>query len=398
MSAPTTPADRSSYVDEVTALLWPGAAVTVGATAATGTPYLLLPNARRPRLLVPAGSRRAAASAVRGYGAAGGSLAARALAAGLRAGLAQRAFRDRVHVGGGTPSLLAHLSEALGTELLASLYLSAPRANRKPVLQLLDVAGRRVGYAKVGVDPLTTRLVRAETAALRRLAAADLPGLVVPRVTYAGSWHGHEVLVQSALPVPSGRGRAVRPEPLTVATRLVADLDRDGAGPLTTTAFWRRLCARVAGLPDGPAAAGLTAVLAALGDHVGRAHVETGSWHGDWTPWNMRAVPGGLAVWDWERFAAGVPRGFDALHHGLQRDLMAGALPPTAAVRRCLDGAAERLSPLGVEAAEATTLCYLTELATRYAEDGQAESGARWGRVQDWLIPGLQARMEGYRG
>lgn len=403
MTAVTGHGDRLDYLFDAASTLWPGAAVTVtrGRTAAVGGSFLLLPNANRPRLLVPAGSRRAAASAVLGYGESSSAtdrLRTRVLAAGLRSGTAQRMLRDRVHVPAGAPTLADHLGAVLGTELLVGLYLSAPRANRKPVLQLLDPTGRRLGFAKVGVDPLTRRLVRTETAALHKLAAAALPGLITPQVMHSGRWNELELLVQSALPLGTRR-RPVQESVLAEVMRRVSAMDIGVPAELGRTAFWQDIRARVAVLPDGAASAGLTAVLAGLYDVAGRKLIATGSWHGDWTPWNMAALRGGLAVWDWERFAAGRPVGFDPLHHALQRDLVARRSDAALAVERCVDGAPALLAPLGVRAMTATitACCYLAELAIRYTEDRQAEAGARLGRVQDWLIPGLRARIEGWR-
>lgn len=411
MSAQTARGDRLDYLHDAAAVLWPGAAVSLtrDPVDTAGDSFLLLPNAQRPRLLAPAGSRRAAASAVLGYGessSAADRLRTRVLAAGLRSGVAQHVLRDRVHLAAGTPTLAGHLGALLGTELLVSLYLSAPRANRKPVLQLLDRRGRRLGFVKVGVDPLTKRLVRAETAALGRLALADGCALVTPGVLHSGQWHDLELLVQSPLPLGPSR-RPVQWSTLTAAMRHVADIDRTEPAELAGTAFWHELCTRVAALADGPAAAALAAVVTNLYDLAAREWIATGSWHGDWTPWNMACLrartprgtatpPGGLAVWDWERFAAGRPIGFDVLHYSLQRDLVGRQRDPAESVERCLNGAAQLLDPFGVqpEAASITAYCYLAELATRYTEDGQDQAGARLGQIQDWLLPGLRARIE----
>ena len=156
-------------------------ATTAGATAAVHREYLLLPSARSPRLLVPRG-RRAATGAVRGYGVGRGRSArwqAAALAVGMATGLAPLVLRDRVRVvqHQGTAAgetIESHLSDVLGTDVLLSMYLGAPRANRKPVLQVLDATGRTLAYVKIGVDPLTRALVRDEGDALTALAAADL--------------------------------------------------------------------------------------------------------------------------------------------------------------------------------------------------------------------------------
>ena len=71
------------------------------------------------------------------------------------------------------------------------------------MLQLIAANGATIGFAKLGTGPLTRRLVRAETVALTALSHVDLPTVDVPTVLHTGQWHGHQVLVQSALPVAS---------------------------------------------------------------------------------------------------------------------------------------------------------------------------------------------------
>ncbi len=393
--------DRLRYLTNAAASLWPGSTTVVN-RARAGSPsgeFLLLPNAGTPRLLVPSGRRRAAAAAVRGYGEQSGRRGrarARLLSAALRTGVAQPLIRDRVQVTGGTDGLPGHLAELLGSEVLVSLHLGPPRANRKPVLQLLRPDGRLLGFAKVGLDELTRRLVSTEAAALHRLASADLREPLTPRVVHSGQWNGLEILVQSPLPI---HGRRVRHDDraLTAAMRAVADLDRVGSVRLVDSPYWSALCARVAGLPDGPAAARLAAIVAGLHDVAREDALSVGSWHGDWTSWNMAALPAGLAVWDWERFATGVPVGFDPLHFALQSDLVVARRNPADTVISIVDSAPSRLRSFDVDgrAAAVTVLCYLTEIATRYTEDDQAAAGARLGRVQDWLLPVLSARVEG---
>ena len=83
---------------------------------------------------------------------------------------------DRVRVEGGGESLESMLSTALGRRVHLSLYVSPPRAVRKPVLQLLDDDGRTVAFAKLGLGEFTSALVGDEATALRRLARAGLVG------------------------------------------------------------------------------------------------------------------------------------------------------------------------------------------------------------------------------
>nr|MBO2500838.1 hypothetical protein [Acidimicrobiia bacterium] len=97
MNERAAPAAGSSLDDlvEVMAILWPGARVTEG--AGPGKSWLVLPNRRRPRLLVPA-SPRAARNAVRRHsaGLTPAASLARAVAAFGAGALARLPVVDRV--------------------------------------------------------------------------------------------------------------------------------------------------------------------------------------------------------------------------------------------------------------------------------------------------------------
>ena len=138
--------------------------------------YTVVPSAASPRLLVPRGDRRVSASAVRqAIVATSGRARVRqqALAAIFTAGLGDLVFRDTVTVDATAP-LSAHLSDALGREVRVSMRFGPPRANRKPVLQLLDPSGECLAFVKVGVNDITRDLVRVETEILRGLEGRDL--------------------------------------------------------------------------------------------------------------------------------------------------------------------------------------------------------------------------------
>lgn len=102
-----------------------------------------------------------------------------------------------------------------------------------------------------------------------------------------------------------------------------------------------------------------------------------------------------MLIWDWERFAVGVPVGYDPLHRRLQTAITRAGVEPTTAARELLAEATETLAPFappsGVE--DLVAVLYLVELAARYLRDRQAEAGARLGHVAAWLLPAVEDHL-----
>ncbi len=388
--------ERAEWLRELVPLLWPApATVTLGRARPAGVrrSYLILPSLAHPRLLVPRRTRRAAGGAVRGYGeqsSAAHRAAVRLAAAALTAGAGDPLLRDRLAVAGpqtGADTIEDHVSREVGRPVLVSLHLGPARANRKPVLQLLDADGGTVGFAKVATTELTGRLVAAETETLRTLARAGLTHLTPPRVLSGGSWRGREILVQSPLPVRQPR----RPSAarLAAATAEVAAVGGITTQPLDGP-YLAGLRERVAALPAGPTRDGLAAALDAL--RPTGTELRIGSWHGDWTPWNTAVVADTVLAWDWERFAGGVPVGFDALHYDLQPRALGQVDAAGAAAADSVRRAPGLLAPLGgpAESAPVVAVLYLVEILTRYVGDGQARWG-NWRSMTEGVLAAARA-------
>jgi hypothetical protein len=408
--------DRRAYLREICDLLWPAPATVTVSGAGPGRPgrpgrggpgarahaeaaplhseFIVLPSLGRPRLLVPPGSRPAAA-AVRRYGEPGSRkarVATRALSIALASGLGGMMLRGRVrvHAPASADTIETYLRAGLARDIRVSMHLGEPRANRKPVLQLLSARGEPAGFAKIGVNPLTSGLVRAERDALGRLGRAGLRDVMVPRVLHYGEWHGLDVLVLSALPVWLRRRPLPWPQ-LAAAMGEIAAVDGLHDAPLAGGSYWQRLASRLAAADEDADRAALSGALGVLATRAGGTRLAFGAWHGDWTPWNMASTDHGLLVWDWERFTGDVPLGFDALHYWLQTAVVPVRGEPRAAAAECVDRAPRLLAPFGVGPPEArlTAIVYLADLATRYLADQQARAGARLGIPGDWLIPAI---------
>jgi Phosphotransferase enzyme family len=396
-------------------LLWPpptelsvGRAATGRVSAKGGSPedarhpgdmeYILVPGLRRPPLMVPAG-QRVAGAAVRHYSgqrSPAARLATKVFSVCLDSGLGGAMFRRRLtmHVPAGTDTVETHLADLLHRDIRVGMYLGPPRANRKPVLHILTPAGQAVAFAKIGVSPLTRQLAHTERNALTLIKKTGLRGVTVPEVLHYGNWQGLDILVLSVLPAWQRRQALSAPQ-LVEAMTSVAAMDGMQSSPLRTSEYLVRLRERLSSAVESPDQATLLWLIDELNAQAGDEVLTYGAWHGDWTPWNMASTSDGIMVWDWERFTAGVPLGFDALHHRLQVEVGPGHRDPVAAAAACAQGAPALLAPFGVSAGQArvTALLYLADLATRYLSDQQAAAGARRGAPGSWLIPALKGEI-----
>ncbi|MEU1807895.1 hypothetical protein [Micromonospora aurantiaca (nom. illeg.)] len=385
---------RAAYLGELAGLIWPAPAEP--GLRRGGAGWAVVPSASRPRLLVPTGSGRAAASAVRHSTEAVGrkaKLVRQGLSTAFRLGLGPLVFRDRLVVDGG--GLDAYLTEVLGEPALVSLHIGPARANRKPVLQLLARDGRALGYAKLGVDPLTRALVHAEADALRRLAEVPLGPVVLAGVRHHGDWHGHALLVQEALPVRLPRAAPAAAEAAERAAMVaVAGCLGVRRQSWAASGHAARLTAAVDALGPRPEAGRLRAALKSVAD--ADPVVAFGAWHGDWNGGNSAVLADGrVLVWDWERFEADVPAGYDALHLAVQGAMSHDGVEPVEAARALIAGAGRTLAPFDQTGggAELVAVLYLVELAARYLRDRQAEAGARLGHVDTWLLPAVEEHL-----
>ena len=307
-------------------------------------------------------------------------------------GVAPLLLRDRLYVGAG-PGIEHALTAALDRELAIAIHVGPPRANRKPVLLLLTPGGRTIGYAKVAINELTGRLVRAETRALRHLAERPMRDVTVPRLLYDGEWNGQPLLVQEALPVGDQTDRPTRRQLLRCVTQIVS-LAPIRERRLSVSPYRRSLDERIAKLGSRPEVAPLRAALHRLPD----VPLPFGAWHGDLTRWNIAGTARRAFVWDWERLAMDAPAGFDALHYNLNECVQAGVHP---GVHRWLDSGSRLLrdplmAEIGLRPHTVSTVMalYLIDLATRYLHDRQAESGGHLAAVDDWLLPALEGLQE----
>lgn len=390
----------ASYAVEVARLLWPEPWDTPHVTRSrhrSGLPHrdaYVFPSERRPRLLVPA-DVPGSSSMLQRLGSGRGRLA------GPVRDLLERAVRTRAFAltrwpmlrvpgsDGTADSIETHLAECFETPVRVGVMLGTRRVNQKPVLQVFDLTGRLLGYAKVGHNDLTAALVRREADALATIGDLRPRTFAIPRLIHHGRWNGLEVLVISALPVDARR--RVAPATREAAMREVVQLAGITRTALGTSAYW----ARVRDSADLLAPEPLGPRLRAATDTVQRLHGDQalvlGGWHGDWGHWNMGMGDGVLQVWDWERYDPAVPVGFDALHFAAQ-----AVRPGEPEARRqeetFLQSVPETLAQAGVEPElhELTLRLYLLEISARYVEALTHGATPALQRRTDWTLSLLE--------
>ena len=375
---------------ELIELLWPHAHLVRGrGNQDERLEILCLPSTTNARSLIPLKPASVPAGVLtRRFNGRGprGTAKRMALMSLLRAGVVTRGQSHVAHLlPRSVVGLAEFVSEHLQQDIIMAVHIGAPRANQKPVLELMDGTGRAVAFGKLGVNPLTDQLVRAETSALTVLASRRLPHVMHPTVLARLSWQGHPLLLQSPLPVE----RATRPPAALVATaaREVAGPSETHRGYLSESGFFSRLSARLSSLPPSEVGELLNNSLLALASE--RARLSFCAWHGDWTPWNMAAAANRLMVWDWERYDSEVPEGFDQLHHAFQSAVQRNPRGAPVHARKLVARAPQVLGWMDELTARATTRLYFLEIASRYLKDGQAQSGGRLGHVLPWAAAAL---------
>lgn len=396
---------RHAYLADLLTTMWPepsrlsrparGAGRVAGAKD-----FVAVPNDLHPKLLLPRHPRRVTAAGLRNYKSSArgqARLKLQLMAVATRFGAADLLpSRVRIETDRGVPEagIDGYLARALGRDLHVCVYIGPPRAVQKPVLQLLSPQGKTFGFAKVGTNDLTRRLVHSEGDALESLAAQPWTRLKVPAVLHRGQWNGHEVLVQEAL--TARRSDAPDSTALSGAMVELARCQGTTAEKLVDAPYWAQLHTRLAGLSSSAYRETLASALTRAESAATATLLGFGSWHGDWAPWNMSYSGSRVNLWDWEQFENGVPLGYDALHHQAQRDLVQGAQETHQAMESALRAAPNLLAPFGIEPPDADLvgLLYLAEIAVRYLEDGEVEAGTRMGRLHTWLEPVLAGQVE----
>jgi hypothetical protein len=374
---------RRQPVPAAAAQLWPPPAEAIlnRDTRAGQNGYLVAPSVGRPRLLVPLEVPGAARMLTR-HGGTPTQLAARSLLRLLhRSRVAGWLPLTRLSVTPEPAGVEAYLSACLSRPVSIGVLMGPPRANAKPVLQVFDQSGATIAFAKVGSSPLTARLVDNEASALSMLDKAAPRTFTAPRLLHHGKWRQFPVLVQQALPL-SQSNLAPAQAPWEVMAE-IAELTGIHDEQLGDSGFLARVDPGLETRWHGVDLQPFQRLFAAL---ASAGACPFGSSHGDFGPWNMGTDGSRFEVWDWERFDASVPVGFDAAHYRTQR-AVACDVEPLTVWPQIVGDVSRLLDALGRDArsAPAAAGSYLLDICSRYRGDAGDDPTPTLRRRMAWL-------------
>ncbi|GAB2875405.1 hypothetical protein [Nocardioides pacificus] len=285
--------------------------------------YWLVPKESSAQFLVPRRPCAAASRSLTNYRrlrSHSTNVARFALGAAARLGLPLSAsvveVQARHDAPPGTAELLplAQLSRALGTQVFAATGIRTSD-NRKTMLHLVNARGDPVGYAKVGWDGMTDRLVANEGGVLAEIGGAEGPARP-PQLLARLDYLGHPITVTGPLPldVRGSLTDVVAP----TAQEMFALTPVVRRAPVAQTAQWRAVRKRLVASRSAAHVRAVADHALALGGAVERYDVllpVTTRWHGDLSPWNRaRGAEGQLWIWDWENAEPDAVAGLDAVH------------------------------------------------------------------------------------
>lgn len=359
-------------------------ALPIPAGESVANTYLLVATGTDRGLLVPADSRRAAAASVLrlSNGQSALSKFGRGMFwGGTRMGalrwLTGKRFR-LVGPDGSRPVLLDHIAEVLGPPSLRFAFsLGPPRPNRKPVVQILEPTGQTVGFAKIGWNDLTTRLVSHEAEYLQAMPREAGSRIRAPEIVHHGRWHGLTLTILSALK-PGIQATFRSPVPDTRVLLEIASLGgRRRQQGLGVSDLANSLLSRAQNIDHHSRAVAVEAAQGLIGRHED-VQVELGDWHGDFGPWNVApAGQGRFNVWDWERASGPQVVGMDLYHYHFQRENLRGST-----IETCIERSNQRTAAAITEIQggdfpqELTGRLYLLERLLRYREPGAPQEAS----------------------
>jgi hypothetical protein len=269
------------------------------------------------------------------------------------------------------PNLEPQLSRILGQPVRVGLMMTRPyRANRKMLLLAVNRHGRVLAYGKVGANPLTRQLLQRESETLQMLGRHPFRRVEIPTVLFDDEVGDVRVFVVSALRPPVF-APAVAKSTLHAAMRELAMSTPLVTMPMNQSAWWASLEELIKSTADTTVRDELLESAAVVDASFGDCPFTFGTWHGDWTRWNMASRRGRILLWDFERSQPQAPFGFDELHFALSGRIEASLADEDAVLTalRSFPGFSAECAPARATGTAAMLGAYVLVLAVRAAAD-----------------------------
>ena len=200
-----------------------------------------------------------------------------------------------------------------------SLFTGTDGPHRKTSMQIMDIDGAILGYAKMSRALQLRPYLRNEAKVLTRLKELGLTSVDVPTLQVIRDDDEMTLLITDSLKSSSHTAPLqLGAEHLRFLNELCAKTDRKGAGDALDE-LERRIVelASVGGTEWTERIASVTALLRPVQDEIPVCLA-----HGDFTPWNTFLQDSRLYVFDWEYANMTWPVGFDLAH------FMLATIPP----------------------------------------------------------------------
>ena len=271
--------------------------------------YAVVPSYHTPRWIIPLDNRRVASASLRLYnpGSLKGKVFKHIVSNLAYLGIQRVWARDRLIVvskGNAQDAFLAtFLRELLEVrDICLAFSTGTPGYYRKTTSQVMSKDVRALAYAKIAGTQQAQKLLMQETKVLRRLAELHLSTGHIPRLLYAGQFHGNELLVQSA---PSEK---TRKGPRRLDRRHIEFLaeifnQTSARKSFLESDYWIRIKKDVESLRERISDEwqrrlqnGLNICESALANKA----IPLGLCHRDFVPWNTYLERRHLYVFDWE--------------------------------------------------------------------------------------------------
>ncbi len=204
------------------------------------------------------------------------------------------------------------------SQLIFSLSLGTPGTFQKLTVQVMKSDGAILGYLKMPLTEGARQRLRHEGTFLRKLSGFPKLQAHIPRLLFAGSWGGNDIVFQSALEGETGpvSFTQLHEDFLQKLQSCQPSISPGEAVIRDTARRWGKIAPRLGTRWQN---LGQEALRIAAQELRATA-VACGIQHGDLTPWNTRLHQGRLSIFDWESGASNAPNLWDRFHFLVQTE------------------------------------------------------------------------------